>query len=136
MCAVRVSVAETDVADLELALGYALSMWTNALTVGRSTAWETYATTGHAIRNTLAWMGPVCGSRVVFWSDDAADALHAVARQVEQGPFAFAALAPTVRRYAERANDAPRGTAVARDTTTDGGRRVSRDDTSSGSELR
>lgn len=108
MSPVRVPVTEADVPELELALGYALSVWTNALTVGRSRDWERYAMTGHAIRNTLSWMGPVEGERVVYWSEDASETLHAVARQVENGPPSFAALSRTVRRYADLAADAKR----------------------------
>lgn len=106
MSPVRVSVTEADVPELELALGYALSIWTNALMAGRSPEWERYAMTGHAIRNTLSWMGPVDGQRIVFWSEDASETLHAVARQVENGPQSFALLGRTVRRYADLAADA------------------------------
>ncbi len=106
MCPVRVPVTESDVPELELALGYALSVWTNALTQGQSPDWEMYAMTGHAIRNTLSWMGPVEGARVVYWSGDASETLLAVARQVERGPPAFAALSDVVRRYADLAAQA------------------------------
>lgn len=111
MSPVRVCIDEEDVPRLELALGYALSTWTHGLVAGRPAAWEAYAMTGHAIRNTLSWMEAVAGQRVVFWSDDSGEALHAVAREVEGGPPDFAALSKVVRRYADCAAD-PTGCCV------------------------
>ena len=92
MAPVRVCIQEHDVRELELALGFALSRWTHDLSAGRPLFWEQYAMTGHAIRNTIAWMAAVDGRRIVYWSDDSSEALHAVAREVEAGPPDFCLL--------------------------------------------
>lgn len=103
MSPVRVCVMEDEGSSLDRAVGFALSVWIDRLSAGQPVEWEQFARTGHAIRNSLTQTASDGWNCIFVWDDDASDALHAIARTIDQAPPPIAALSPMVRRFADRA---------------------------------
>ncbi len=107
MSPVRVCVMEDEGSSLDRAVGFALSVWIDRLSAGQSLEWEQFARTGQAIRNSLTRPASDGWDCVFVWDDDASDALHAIARTVDQASPTIAALSPLVRRLADDAAEPP-----------------------------
>ena len=100
---VRICVALDDVEALEEAIGLALSAWTDQLTRGDRIAWQQYAASAHAIRNSFANAPSAAECRWFALSEDTPTVLHGVGRTCEALGGSGKHLAAVARRYADYA---------------------------------
>lgn len=102
----RFWVQEPDIPALELALGYAVSVWTGELRQGEDARWRAFAIPAHSLRGSIARSTADVIGRSVTAVDDVEGMLREVARTCAAGSPAIAALAPIALHYADVARAA------------------------------
>jgi hypothetical protein len=102
----RFWIQEGDIPALELALGYAVSIWTGELQRGQDARWRAFAIPAHSLRGSITRSTPDVIGRSVTAVDDVEGMLREVARTCERATPSIAAVAAVARHYADIAGAA------------------------------